>query len=44
MEKRYYILTNVTHDENDKINYIDGSLAAFENLCKEIKKILTFYR
>ena len=36
MEKKVYVLTNVTPNENGKINYIGGSLAAFENLGKEM--------
>ena len=36
MEKKVYVLTNVTPDENGKINYIGGSLAAFDILGKEM--------
>lgn len=36
MEKKVYILTDVTPDENGRVNYIEGSLAAFEKLGKEM--------
>ena len=36
MEKEIYILTDVTPDEGGKVDYIRGSLAAFEHLGKEM--------
>lgn len=36
MEKKIYVLTDITPDDSGYVNYIDGSLAAFEHLGKEM--------